>query len=176
MNLEEELRSNEMGEIIDGMTAYAYNRIKTIEEKDLQGKTPDDFVAEVLMKVVENDRDWNKAKCSFKEFLFGALKSHISNFFTTFKSAHNNNLPELAAPEESTAISTTELKSTALEMLQNEGAKDDELEIFDCWTDGVLKPSEVAKQLGKSVESIYNSTKRLVRKLPLLKEKFKKLL
>ncbi|HEY3388749.1 MAG TPA: hypothetical protein VGK38_04200, partial [Prolixibacteraceae bacterium] len=79
MNLEEALRNNDMDEIIDSMTAYVYSRIKTIGVKDLEGKTPEDFVGEVLMKVVEGERDWSKAKCSFKVFLFGCLRSHLYN-------------------------------------------------------------------------------------------------
>ncbi len=58
MTLEEALQTNDMNEIMDSMTAYVYGRIKTIDVKDLEGKTPDDFVGEVLMKVAEGEREW----------------------------------------------------------------------------------------------------------------------
>lgn len=95
MTLEEALQNNDMNEIMDSMTAYVYSRIKTIGVKDLEGKTPEDFVGEVLMKVAEGERDWSKAKCSFKDFLFGCLKSHLYNFFKSFTQLYEDELPDI---------------------------------------------------------------------------------
>jgi len=167
MTLEEALHNNDMNDIIDSMTAYAYSRIKTIGVKDLEGKTPADFVGEVLMKVAEGERDWQKAKCSFKVFLFGCLKSHISNYLVAFEQKYESELSDTESREESN--NESELKQIAIQKLKTEGADQDEVDIFECWIDGVNKPSEVADLLGKDVQAIYNIQKRLERKIPKLR-------
>ena len=174
MTLEEALRNNDMNEIMDSMTAYVYGRIKTIGVKDLEGKTPEDFVGEVLMKVAEGERDWSKAKCSFKVFLFGCLKSHLSNFFTSFEQNSEAELPDIESKSESNF--ELESKQIAIQALKDSGADQDELEMFECWMDGINKPSEVAHLLEKDVQAIYNIQKRLERKLPKLQTQIIKFL
>ena len=152
MTLEEALHNNDMNEIMDSMTAYVYGRIKTIGVKDLEGKTPEDFVGEVLMKVAEGERDWSKAKVSFKDFLFGCLKSHLYNFFQSFEQKYETELPDI----ESGAVSEneSELKQIAIQKLKAEGADQDELDVFECWIEGMDKPAEIAELLGKNVKEI----------------------
>lgn len=166
MTLEEALHNNDMNDIMDSMTAYVYGHIKTIGVKDLEGKTPEDFVGEVLMKVAEGERDWSKAKCSFKDFLFGCLKSHLYNFFKSFKQKFEAEFPDI----ESGAVSENEaeLKKIAIQKLKAEGADQDELDVFEYWIEGMDKPAEIAELLGKNVKEIYNITKRLERKMPKL--------
>ena len=164
MTLEEALRNNDMNEIMDSMTAYVYGRIKTIGVKDLEGKTPEDFVGEVLMKVAEGERDWSKAKCSFKVFLFGCLKSHLSNFFKAFEQKYDAELPDI----ETEAEIESELKDIALQKLKKDGADQDEIDVFECWIENINKPAEIAELLGKNVKEVYNITKRLERKMPKL--------
>ncbi len=167
MTLEEALHTNDMNEIIDSMTAYVYGRIKTIGVKDLEGKQPEDFVGEVLMKVAEGDRDWTKAKCSFKEFLFGCLKSHLNNFFKSFEHVYEAELPDIKSGEE--AGNESELKNIAIQTLIDDGADENEVNVFECWIDGINKPSEIAELLEMNVKEVYNITKRLVRRMPKLK-------
>lgn len=166
MTLEEALHNNNMNEIMDSMTAYVYGRIKTIGVKDLEGKTPEDFVGEVLMKVAEGERDWSKAKCSFKDFLFGCLKSHLHNFFKSFEQKYEEELPGI----ESGTISEneSELKQIVIQKLKAEGADQVEIDVFECWIEGMDKPAEIAELLEKNVKEIYNITKRLERKIPKL--------
>ena len=174
MTLEEALHNNDMDDIIDSMTAYAYSRIKTIGVKDLQGKGPEDFVCEVLMKVAEGDRDWQKAKCSFKVFLFGSLKSHISNYLDAFEQKYGSDLPDIKKGEESN--NDSELIQIAIQKLEREGADQNEVDMFECWIDGINKPSEIADLLGKDVKEIYNIQKRLLRKIPKLRTLIKKII
>jgi DNA-directed RNA polymerase specialized sigma24 family protein len=166
MTLEEALHNNNMNEIMDSMTAYVYVRIKTIGVKDLEGKTPEDFVGEVLMKVAEGERDWSKAKCSFKDFLFGCLKSHLYNFFKSFEQKYEAELPD----HESGTVSEneSELKQIAIQKLKKDGADQDEIDVFECWIEDLNKPAEIAELLGKNVKEIYNITKRLERKMTKL--------
>jgi DNA-directed RNA polymerase specialized sigma24 family protein len=166
MTLEEALRNNNMNEIMDSMTAYVYGRIKTIGVKDLEGKTPEDFVGEVLMKVAEGERDWSKAKVPFKDFLFGCLKSHLYNFFKSFEQKYEAELPDIESGEESENESV--LKQIAIQKLKDDGADQDEIDVFECWIEGMDKPAEIAELSGKNVKEIYNITKRLERKMPKL--------
>jgi DNA-directed RNA polymerase specialized sigma24 family protein len=166
MTLEEALHNNDMNDIMDSMTAYVYGRIKTIGVKDLEGKTPEDFVGEVLMKVAEGERNWSKAKCSFKDFLFGCLKSHLYNFFKSFEQKYEAELPDIecrAVPE-----NVSELKQIAIQKLKEDGADQEEMDVFECWIEGMLKSAEIAELLGKNVKEVYNITKRLERKIPKL--------
>ena len=164
MTLEEALRNNDMNEIMDSMTTYVYGRIKTIGVKDLEGKTPEDFVGEVLMKVAEGERDWSKAKCPFKDFLFGCLKSHLYNFFKSYEQKYEAELPDI----ESESEIESELKNIALQKLKEDGADQDEIDVFECWIENINKPAEIAELLGKDVKEVYNITKRLERKMPKL--------
>lgn len=173
MTLEEELQNNDMNGIMDSMTAYVYCRIKTIGVKDLEGKTPEDFVGEVLMKVAEGERDWLKSKVSFKVFLFGCLKSHLSNFFKSFEQKYDTELPEIEIGAESGSESA--LKNIAIKKLIEDGADQDEIDVFECWIDNINKPAEIADLLGKDVKEVYNITKRLERKMPGLKTQILKI-
>lgn len=166
MTLEEALHNNDMNEIMDSMTAYVYSRIKTIGLKDLEGKTPEDFVGEVLMKVAEGERDWSKARVSFKIFLFGCLKSHLYNFFKSFEQRYEADLPDIESGVE--PENESDLKQIVIHKLKEEGADKDEIDVFECWIEDMNKPAEIAELLGKNVKEIYNITKRLERKMPKL--------
>jgi DNA-directed RNA polymerase specialized sigma24 family protein len=166
MTLEEALHNNDMNEIMDSMTAYVYGRIKTIGVKDLEGKTPEDFVGEVLMKVAEGERDWSKSKVPFKDFLFGCLKSHLYNFFKSFEQVYETELPDIQSGTASG--NESELKHIAIKKLKEDGADQDEIDVFECWIEDMNKPAEIAELLGKNVKEVYNITKRLERKMPKL--------
>lgn len=168
MNLAEAIQSVDMEEIIDRMNAYAFSRLKSVGIKSFNGKEPMDFVGEVIIKVIEEKRDWNKAQCPFKEFLFGCLRSEITNFFTTNKNRYEDVIPSISSNVQFSDIE--EKHSQVLDLLEREGANDDELTVFECWMDGILKPSEVAKDLGIGVKEVYNITKRLERRLPKIQK------
>lgn len=162
MILSEAIQSENMDEIIDSMNAYAISVLKSVGVKDFNGKHPVDFVGDLLLKVMEGTRDWNKAECSFKEFLFGCLKSDISSFFKTKKRHNADEFPEI--PVNGQSINFEEKKIQVVELLKQEGADDDELMVFEYWMDGIFKPAEIAADLGVSVEGIYVIIKRLERK------------
>ena len=165
MNLTQVMQSINMEELIDKLNAYAISRLKSVGIKTFNGVEPVDFVGEVLLKVIdEGGRDWSKAKCSFKEFLFGCLKSEISNFFSTSKNTYSGDLPDSSSDVQPSNIE--EKRRRVSELLKQEGADDDELTVFECWMDGMLKPSEIAKDLGIDVKDVYNITKRLERRMP----------
>lgn len=164
MNLAAAIQSVNMDEIIDSMNAYAISRLKSIGIKDFNGKEPIDFVSDVILKVMEGSRDWSKAQCTFKEFLFGCLKSEISNFFTTNKSIFDEELPDTSSNEQSSNIEY--IRCQVSELLKQEGADDDELTVFEYWMDGIFKPAEIANDLGIDVKTVYKVTRRVERRLP----------
>ncbi|MBS1759571.1 MAG: sigma-70 family RNA polymerase sigma factor [Bacteroidetes bacterium] len=164
MNLTEAIQSVDMDEVIDRMNAYAISLLKSVGVKNFNGKEPIDFVGDVILKVMEGKRDWAKAQCSFKEFLFGCLKSEINNFFTTNKNIYEDELPDVPSNEQS--LNVEDKRNQVSELLKQEGADDDELTVFECWADGITKPAEIAKDLGIDVKEVYKITKRLERRLP----------
>lgn len=162
MNLAEAIQLENMDEIIDSMNAYAISVLKSVGVKDFNGRHPVDFVGDLLLKVMEGTRDWNKAECSFKEFLFGCLKSDISSFFKSKRRHSSSEFPEI--PVNGHSINFEEKKNQVAELLKQEGADDDELMVFEYWMDGIFKPAVIAADLGVPVEGIYVIIKRLERK------------
>lgn len=173
MSVEEEIQAIDMDDLIDRMTAYAFSHLKSIGVKDFEGKEPIDFVSNVILKTLEGTRDWEKAKCSFTEFLFGCLKSDIDSFYKS-KKTYENELPDISSKGEPSNIDKE--REQISELLKKEGADDDELIVFDCWMDGILKPAEIAKDLGIDVKAVYNITKRLERRLPPIKSQIKNII
>jgi len=164
MDLTEALESVDMLVVIDRMNAYATSILKSVGIKKFNGKEPIDFVGEVLLKVIDGQRDWAMAKCTFTEFLFGCLKSEIYNFFKTNKYNFSDELPDLSTNEEPYNFNVEKNQISAL--LKKEGADDDELMVFEYWMDGINKPAEIAEDLGIDVKDVYRITKRLERRLP----------
>lgn len=173
MTVAEAFNSHDMDSIIDRMTAYVYIQLRLVGIKDLEGQEPVDIVQDVLIKVAQGDRDWSKARCNFIEFLFGCLKSHLHNFFKKFKSRYDYEMPELSQEEDS-AGEVADLKNTAIETLKDDGADDQEIQIFECWTDGIIKPSDVSRELNLEITTTNNAVKRLMRKMPNLQIQLKK--
>lgn len=174
MNLAEAIQSIDFDEVIDRMNAYAFSQLKSVGVKTFNGKEPIDFVGEVILKVMEGQRDWTKANCSFTEFLFGCLRSEISNFFKTNKNIYDNELPEISTTDQSFSVES--IRNSISEILKLEGADDDELTVFEYWADGLIKPSEIAKDLGINVKEVYNITKRLERRLPKIQTQVKNII
>lgn len=162
MNLAQAIQSENMDEIIDSMNAYAISRLKSVGEKSFNGRSPLDFVADIILKVMEGTRNWDSAECSFKLFLFGCLKSDIFNFFKTLKNKHTNELPEF--PVNGSSINIEEKRKQVSELLKQAGAEDAELTVFEYWMDGIFKPADIAKDLGIDAKEVYVIIKRLERK------------
>jgi DNA-directed RNA polymerase specialized sigma24 family protein len=163
MTLTEAFSSHDMDDIIDRMVLYAHDQLKWYGIKDLQGLEPLDIVQEVILKVAEGYRDWGKAKCTFPEFLFGCLKSHLSAFRKRFKTRFINEVPD--TPSKNYAGDQSSIKALAFATLKADGADELELQIFECFTDGLNKPLEIATELNIDVTIINNGIKRLRRKL-----------
>ena len=173
MNFADFLESADLDDIIDRLHLYAKGRLKSNGVKNFGGREPMDFVSDLILKVIEERRTWNGSNYSFTEFLFGALKSEISNFFSTNKEVFSlDNLPEVASdshPDDDILIR----KKIIIELLEHAGADDDEIFIFDCWSDGLSKPSEIARDLDMDVKKVNNISKRLNRRLQQIQSQAK---
>ena len=67
-------------------------------------------------------------------------------------------------PVNGNRINIEEKRKQVSELLKQAGSDDDELTVFEYWMDGILKPADIAKDLGVDVKEIYVITKRLERK------------
>ncbi len=165
MNLADFLESADLNAITDKLYLYAKDRLKSVGIKSFGGVEPMDFVYNLLLKVIEEKRTWDDSKYSFTEFLFGALKSEISNFFSTNKQDVSlDNLLEIAGDNQPDSDVVVQ-KNIIIELLEHAGADGDEIFIFDCWADGISKPSEIAHDLDIDVKEVYKISKRLKRRL-----------
>lgn len=172
MNFDEELRNADFDELFDALTGYAALRLKDVDPKLLAGKEPEDFVSDILEKVVRKIRNPDNAKCSLREFLFGCLRSDLSSFFKKLK----NEAPPVEDPELCAAvqeISAGELqawKDAVVNQLTLNGADQQEIAVFDCWADGILKPAQVGTELDLTASEVNTISRRLYRRLDCIKK------
>lgn len=76
-----ELVNMELQNMIEKMNKYGAFRLKDIDNKQLEGRTPDDFTSDVLLKVLDGTLNWMDAPTSNMEaFLMMSVKGEISNF------------------------------------------------------------------------------------------------
>ena len=174
MNLADEIHAIDLEDVIDRLNAYAIGKLRQAQLKDFDGKEPIDFVGEVILDVLEGKRDWQKAKCTFREFLFGCLRSKIDGFFNKTKHHADIELPEI----EDTILNYDyeEKRKQLAGLLRDTGADDEQLIVFECWMDGMKKPLEIATDLGIDVNEIYNITKRLLRSIEKIKTQAKSII
>lgn len=172
MTIEEAILSHDMEDIVNRMTLYAREKFKSLDVRNLQGKEPFDFVQDVLCKSLESKRNWNESKCTFVEFLFGCLKSEISNFFSSQKIFLTNIPDNLSGNNENVNEEILEV----VRVLKQEGADDDEIIVFTYWTEGTSKPSVISEDLGIEIKDVLNITKRLRRRLIKVQSKIRQLI
>ena len=76
-----ELVHMDLQTVIEKMNLYAAMRLRNVDIKQLEGKTPDDFTSDTLLKVLGGIRSWETSSTdNFEKFLFGCLRSEVSNF------------------------------------------------------------------------------------------------
>jgi DNA-directed RNA polymerase specialized sigma24 family protein len=174
MSINEELEAIDLQCVIDKMTLYAIYRLRSNNVKSFIGKEPYDFVGEVLLKALEQQRDWEKAKCTIEEFLLGCLKSEISNFFVRKQVIITDQVPEDVVQLET--YSVNEEKEHLLKLLTDAGADDEEQILFELWSDGLTKSNLIASELGIPIMEVYKITRRLERRLSKIKIQVKNIL
>jgi hypothetical protein len=138
-----------------------------------------DVISEVVNQIfVKGSRNWNiDHYIDFEDFIIGAIDSHINN--TLNKAVKETEFDEKKTLSDEDPIGVNieqiiigkELKEQIFEVLQESGAKEDELFIFECLAEGIVKPEEIRTTIGLSEEEFHNAWRRFKRKREIIKQK-----
>ena len=79
LSVKDEFEKLDMVKVFMWLNRNAEKLIKGVSVKSLEGREAKDFVGEMILKVLEGERDWYKARCSFETFLYSCLKGHVGN-------------------------------------------------------------------------------------------------
>jgi hypothetical protein len=130
---------------------------------------------------IKQCRKWNVDEYpQLIDFLKSVIDSHTNNTLKTKpKEAPTDNEYLLSAVVEATEsvqdrISADELRKEILTELQELNADDDELLVFECLLDGIVKPENIRAELGISENDFHNIWRRVNRKREKLKTKLSK--
>lgn len=155
---------------------YKYGVEKRKEQ--LQSKAHE-IISEVMDLIfVSGTRNWCKETCpSFNSFIFGVVKSHINNMFSS-SNKHSiiaiedvQHETEKKHFDESRNLDGNKLRDIVFNELKSLGADDDELYVFECMADGIVKPEKIREELGITSTNLNNILRRLNRKTLKLRNK-----
>ncbi len=132
------------------------------------------IISELLdLTLIQGRRNWNTNKYdSFQDFLISVLDSHLYNKYAKSKpkEEYTDAVPDKSSdPSPEDQIAYEELKKKAYDFLVDDGATDDELLVFDCMTDGIVKPKSLREELGISKEDFHNIWRRLQSRIKKLR-------
>lgn len=136
-------------------------------------------VGEIINKVfVNKKRKWYiDSYPDFEKFIVSALDSHVNNTLNNVEAEINIGDNEFllngngqvnSSPQD--VVITKELREQIFDELQNAGATDDELLIFECLADGIEKPEDIRTETGLSEEEFHNAWRRFKRKREVIKQ------
>lgn len=172
--------TDELSDLILRMRAFAKKRLGDYDDNH-DGQQKLDFVFNVFQKALTEIRKWNKNECDFENFLFGVLKSEISAYH---EKAKRRKPPEEEIEDEESYIldipvypeevgyndeSLNEIdnknqKEGYVKLLEDSGASDLEMLVFECWCEDIYKPSEISDFLEIDTTEVYKAVKRLERR------------
>lgn len=129
-----------------------------------------DHVSAVLNEVLaEGTRNWNKHRyLTLADFIISVIDSELSNTFTKKQSPEIlvDELPDTFEPENvEDAIGYDELRKRVYAMLEQASASDEELLVFECMADGIVKPAHIREELGMDEDSFRRTWRKLQSKL-----------
>jgi hypothetical protein len=152
---------------------YRYGVRGKNEDLRMQART---YISEVLDLIfIKGSRNWNSDHYpTFQDFIVSVIDSHLSNSFSkaagkeeAFEEIADDRRSESAEDQ----ISYKELKEKTFKMLQHDGANDDELLVFECMADGIVKPQDIRTELGIDENTFRNAWRRLGPRLELIRTK-----
>jgi len=181
--------TDELSNLILRMRAFAKKRLGDYDDNH-DGQQKLDFVFNVFQKALTNIRKWNKKECHFENFLFGVLKSEISAYHEKVKRRKTPgeevedeescilDIPvypeEVGCNDESfNEIDNKKQKEAYVKLLEDSGASDLEILVFECWCEDIYKPSEISDFLEIDATEVYKAVKRLERRKSKLNNQVK---
>jgi hypothetical protein len=179
-HLYDAIHKEDWGELWVILVAHAINRF--IYRYGIQSNKRDlldqanQKVSEVLSLIlIEETRNWNRDEYpTIKDFIVSVIDSHLNNSFN--KSKPKEELKSLIIDDSEDlsredSLIYEELRKDAYQFLEGEEATDDELMIFECMADGIVKPQAIKLELGISDTEFHNAWRRLKIKLKKLRQK-----
>lgn len=133
-------------------------------------------ISEVLSLIlIAETRNWNINRYpTLKDFIISVIDSCLSNLFkkgnstVDLQSSQAENSFDLSHED---SMAYEELYKEAYRFLEEEGATDEELLIFECMADGIVKPQAIKENLGINDSDYHNAWRRLELKLKRLRQK-----
>lgn len=168
MTFNEALRQVNYDEFIDRLTYYTEQRLRLMDVKTRQGIEAHDIVFDTIRKVMEENRTW-KPNVPIVAFMIKTLKSETSNLIRDRKKIR----PLLERDNNAgfnISVDDVNEKINAIKLLRAAGADDIEIYVFDCWTESIFKPADIAAELDLDIKEVYKALKRLDNKLVKLQE------
>lgn len=152
--------------------------IKYDLKRGFRGLMIEDIISELMLSFSRKDggRNWNKTKFpEFENQVFSSLDSTISNTLKKEleQTALTNTQIEDAKSEFSDDTRYTELLDASTRILEELGASDEELLLFEPYVINGMKRKDIAETFGISEIEATNIKKKIERKLPELREQFK---
>jgi len=153
---------------------YRYNIKQSKGELEERARL---FLSEVIDHVLlEGKRNWNTVHyLTFKDFLISVIDSHLYN---TIKKSKSEEQIEAKSQEDNSVLSAEdemtykELRKRAYDLLEEQGATDEEIKIFDCTVEGIVKPRDIMEDLEIDELEFNNIWRTLKRKIKKIREKF----
>jgi len=119
---------------------------------DLKTRAHDHLSTVMQSILVEGKRNWNtKHYTTFQDFVISVIDSELYNAFQKKPSPEINVdiMPDDSSPDKvDDDLMYTELKDEVYSLLESENATDEELLVFDCMADGIVKPMHIRTELG----------------------------
>lgn len=135
------------------------------------------YISEVHeLILIKGSRRWNVDHYpTFQEFIISVIDSHLNNQLNkrsfTEVNLEEPNTHKGSAPSPEAELEFQELREKVFKMLNEEGASDDEMVIFDCMAEGITKPKEIREELGITEKDFHNLWRKLDRKLQKIRKK-----
>lgn len=135
------------------------------------------YISEVQeLILIKGSRRWNiDHYTTFQEFIISVIDSHLNNQLnkSTFKKVdfEEQSTRKGSAPSPEAELEFLDLREKVFKMLNEEGASDDEMIIFECMAEGITKPKEIREELGITEKDFHNLWRKLDRRLQKIRKK-----
>lgn len=153
---------------------YRYGIKERAEQLKQRGRAVLSGVMDTIL--IKGDRHWNTERyVTFRDFVESVIDSELSNQFSKKKSLERavEVLPEvLQADNIEDDVAYDELKQRVYTLLEQQQATDEELLVFGCMADGIVKPMHIRNELGIDAVAFRRIWRNLNAKLETIQHHF----